>query len=339
MTTKNHKLITFGEVMMRLSTPNFSRFSQATQLDINFGGGEANVAASLAILGLSAGHVTRFPDNDLGRMATQVYQKYGVDTQHIVYGGDRVGIYFVEKGAAMRPSKVVYDRAFSSFSSLSVSDFNWETIFADATWFHFTGITPAISASAAEACLQAAQTASRLGLRVSADVGYRSNLWKWGKRPSEVMPALVEYCDTVVCSTGDAADMFGILPKTEKKNFQSVSEQLAERFPKLKKVLNTKRGQISASHNTLKGRCWENGQVIESQIIDIPDIVDRIGGGDAFMAGFIYGEMMYQNTAQALEFGTAASALKHTIEGDFNLISVSEIEAVVNGDVSGKLKR
>jgi 2-dehydro-3-deoxygluconokinase len=333
------KVTTFGEVMMRLSTPNFSRFPQATQFDINFGGGEANVSSSLAILGIPANHVTRFPDNDLGRSATAIYNKYGVETNHIAYGGDRIGIYFVEKGAAMRPSKVVYDRANSSFATLFPSDFNWEEILKDTTWFHFTGITPAISESAFQACLEASQTASKMGITVSADVGYRSNLWKWGKKPSEIMPQLIEYCDVIICSKGDAADMFGIVPNDEKGGFKSVCKQITERFPKVKKVITTKRGQISASHNTLFGRCWDGSQMIETQAINIPDIVDRIGGGDAFMAGYIYGELTYKDCRKALEFAVAASALKHTIEGDFNLVSVQEVEAVVNGDVSGRLKR
>ena len=333
------KVTTFGEVMMRLSTPNFSRFPQATQFDINFGGGEANVSSSLAILGIPTNHVTRFPDNDLGRTATNIFQRFGVGAEHIVYGGDRIGIYFVEKGAAMRPSKVVYDRANSSFATLNPADFNWEEILKDTTWFHFTGISPAISEGAFQACLEAAQTANRMGITVSADVGYRSNLWKWGKRPNEIMPQLIENCDVIVCSKGDAADMFGIFPNDEKGSFKSVCKQIITRFPKVKKILNTKRGQISASHNTLLGRCWEGTQMIETQVINIPDIVDRIGGGDAFMAGYIYGELIYKDCQQALEFAVAASALKHTIEGDFNLVSVQEVEAVVNGDVSGRLKR
>ncbi|MDZ7897804.1 MAG: sugar kinase [Arcicella sp.] len=333
------KVITFGEVMMRLSTPNFTRFPQATQFDINFGGGEANVASSLAILGLNASHVTRFPDNDLGRSATAIFKKYGVNTEHIVYGGDRIGIYFVEKGAAMRPSKVVYDRADSSFATLKTTDFNWEEILKNTDWFHFTGISPAISESAAQACLEAVRTANRLKIKVSADVGYRSNLWKWGKKPSEVMPELVECCDVIVCSKGDAADMFGITPNDEKGSFKSVCKQIMEKFPRVKKVINTKRGQISASHNTLMGRCWDSEKMIETEVINIPDIVDRIGGGDAFMAGYIYGELTYQDTQKALDFAVAASALKHTVEGDFNIVSVQEIEAVVAGDVSGRLKR
>lgn len=333
------KVTTFGEVMMRLSTPNFSRFTQAAQFDINFGGGEANVSSSLSILGIPTSHVTRFPDNDLGRSATATYKKYGVETNHVVYGGDRIGIYFVEKGAAMRPSKVVYDRANSSFANLSPTDFDWEEILKDTTWFHFTGITPAISESAFQACLEAVKTAKNRGIIVSADVGYRSNLWKWGKQPSEIMPQLVEHSDVIVCGKGDAAEMFGIVPNDEKGSFKSVCKQIMERFPRVKRILNTKRGQISASHNTLSGRCWDGSQMIESKLINIPDIVDRIGGGDAFMAGYIYGELIFKDNQKSLEFAVAASALKHTIEGDFNLVSVQEVEAVMNGDVSGKLKR
>lgn len=333
------KVVTFGEIMMRLSTPRHTRFQQATSFDINFGGGEANVSSSLAIMGVPASHVTRFPDNDLGNAAINTYRRYGLSMDDVVRGGDRIGIYYVEQGAAMRPSKVIYDRADSAFATLKPSEFNWEHIFEDAQWFHFTGITPAISESAALACLEAAQTASRLGLKVSADVGYRSNLWKWGKRPNEIMPALIENCDVIICSKGDAEDMFGIVPNDDKKSFKSVCQQLTDRFPKLKKVLTTKRGQISASHNTLTGKCWNGFEMLETKQINIPDIVDRIGGGDAFMAGFIFGEIIYQNTQKAIEFGVAASALKHTIEGDFNLSSVSEIEAVMNGDVSGKLRR
>ena len=234
---------------------------------------------------------------------------------------------------------MVYDRANSSFASLSPADFNWEEILKDTSWFHFTGITPAISEGAFQACLEAAQTASKMGITVSADVGYRSNLWKWGKNPSEIMPQLVENCDVIVCSKGDASDMFGIIPNDEKGSFKSVCRQITERFSKVKKILNTKRGQLSASHNTLLGRCWDGSQMIETAAINIPDIVDRIGGGDAFMAGYIYGELTYKETQKALEFAVAASALKHTIEGDFNLVSVQEVEAVMNGDVSGKLKR
>lgn len=333
------KVITFGEVMMRLTTPSFARFAQATSLNINFGGGEANVASSLALLGIPSSHVTQFPDNDLGRAAAATYLKFGVGTEYMLFGGERLGIYYVEQGAAMRASKVVYDRFNSAFANLVPSDFDWHNILKDAQWFHFTGITPAISASAAQACLEAVKVAHSLGIRVSADVGYRKNLWQWGKKPHEVMPELIAYCDIIVCSKGDASDMFGIEPNDEKGSFKSICQQLQTRFPKIKKILNTKRGQLSASHNTLSGQCWNGTEMLKTSTIDIPNIVDRIGGGDAFLAGFIYGELIYQDTQKALEFGVAASALKHTIEGDFNLVTVSEIEMVMKGDVSGKLKR
>lgn len=325
--------------MLRLTPPGFGRFSQATSLNVVYGGGEANVAFSLANLGVSASHVTRFPDHDMGRAATSYFRKYGVGTESILYGGDRLGIYFVEFGAAMRSSKVVYDRANSSFSTLKPNEFDWETILADAQWFHWTGITPAISEGAAQACLQAVKTANKLGVTVSADVNYRKNLWQWGKTAQEVMPELVECCDMVVCGKGDAFDIFGITPTPRSESsFVSVSEQVMKRFPRIKKVINTKRGQINASHNTLMGRCW-NGKYIESPILDIPHIVDRIGGGDAFMAGFIYGALTYQDDQKAIDFAVAASALKHTIEGDANLATVSEIEALMKGDTSGRLVR
>lgn len=333
------KVITFGEVLMRLTTPNFARFSQSDAFNINFGGGEANVSSSLAIMGIPASHVTVFPDNDLGYAARTTYLKYGVGTEFMQMKGNRIGIYFVENGAAMRPSKVIYDRFDSAFALLNPADFDWETIFADAQWFHFTGISPAISASAAEACLQAVKVARRMGLTISADVGYRKNLWQWGKKPSEVMPELIAHCDVIICSKGDANDMFGITPNDEKGSFKSICQQILTQFPQAKFVLNTKRGQISASHNTLSGQCWNGTEMIKTKTIDIPNIVDRIGGGDAFMAGFIYAYITFQDIQKALEYGVAASALKHTVEGDFNLATLQEIEMVVKGDVSGKLKR
>jgi len=333
------KVITFGEVLMRLTTPNFARFSQSDTFNINFGGGEANVSSSLAIMGIPASHVTVFPDNDLGYAARTTYLKYGVGTEFMQMKGNRLGIYFVENGAAMRPSKVIYDRFDSAFALLNPADFDWESIFADAQWFHFTGISPAISASAAEACLQAVKVARRMGLTISADVGYRKNLWQWGKKPSEVMPELISYCDIIICSKGDANDMFGITPNDEKGSFKSICQQILTQFPQAKFVLNTKRGQISASHNTLSGQCWNGTEMIKTKTIDIPNIIDRIGGGDAFMAGFIYAYITFQDIQKALEYGVAASALKHTVEGDFNLATLQEIEMVVKGDVSGKLKR
>jgi 2-dehydro-3-deoxygluconokinase len=335
------KVVTFGEIMLRLSTPGFSRFIQADNFNATYGGGEANVAISLAQFGLPAEHVTRFPDNDLGRAATGLLQKYSVQTRNILYGGDRLGIYFLETGAISRSSKVVYDRAGSSFAQLEPGMFNWEEIFKDAGWFHWTGITPAISEGAARVCQEAIKAANKLGITVSSDTNYRRNLWQYGKTAREVMPELVAGCDIIVCSKGDAADMFGIEPnkKVEGSGFVSVCKQLMERFPKVKKIVNTKRESISASHNTLNGVMWNGKEYLKTPVHQITPIIDRIGGGDAFMAGLIYGLLTYKNDQKALDFAVAASALKHSVEGDANLISAAEVEPVMQGDSSGKLLR
>jgi 2-dehydro-3-deoxygluconokinase len=334
------KVVTFGEIMLRLSTPGFARFIQADQFNATYGGGEANVAISLAQLGIPAAHVTRFPDNDLGKAATGLLRRYGVQTHHIIFGGDRLGIYFLETGAISRPSKVIYDRANSAFAQLEPGMLNWEEIFKDAGWFHWTGITPAISEGAAQNCLEAIQTANKLGITVSADTNYRKNLWQYGKTAREVMPELVVGCDLILCSKGDAADMFGIEPRREDgSGFSSVCKQLQKKFPRVKKIINTKRESISASHNTLSGVMWNGEEMLKTPVHQITPIVDRIGGGDAFIAGLIYGLFTYKNDQKALDFAVAAAALKHTIEGDANLISADEVEPVMQGDSSGRLVR
>ncbi|MFD3000671.1 PfkB family carbohydrate kinase [Pontibacter toksunensis] len=334
------KVITFGEIMLRLSTPDYARIIQSTHFDATYGGGEANVAVSLAQLGISAGHVTRFPDNELGKAATNLLRKYGVETQHIIYGGDRIGIYFLETGASVRPSKVVYDRSHSSFASLEPDMIDWDEVFADAGWFHWTGITPAISAGAAACCKKAIEVANQKGLTVSADINYRKNLWQYGKTASDVMPELIEGCDIIVSGKGDAKDILNIRPQESGGNeLASVFSQIMERFPKVKKIVNTTRGSVSATHNTLSGMLWDGQQMLETQTYDINPIVDRIGGGDAFMAGFIYGQLAYQDDQKALDFGVAASVLKHTIKEDANLATVEEVEALLNGDTSGRLVR
>lgn len=335
------KIVTFGEIMMRLSTPGFARFAQAEQFSVRFGGGEANTGIALAQWGIEATHVTRLPDHDIGRMVTAYLRKCGVGTQHIAYGGDRLGLFFLETGAAMRSTKIVYDRFDSAFATLSASDFDWETILQGADWFHWTGITPAISAGAAEACLQAIQTANRLGVKVSGDVNYRRNLWRYGKTVQEVMPELVAGCDVIVCGKGDATDIFGIVPDKQSgdSGFVSCCKQIQGRFPRVKQIITTKRGQLSASHNTLTGRCWNGTDYLETTEVNIPDIVDRVGGGDAFVAGYIYGMLVHQDVRKALDFGVAASALKHTVEGDAALVSVAEVEAVIKGEVGGRIAR
>jgi 2-dehydro-3-deoxygluconokinase len=334
-----NKIITFGEIMLRLSTPNNARFTQTQSYLATYGGSDANVGASLAVLGIAAGIVTTFPNNDIGQAATESYKKVGVDTSKINFEGKRIGIYYVENGAAMRPSKVIYDRADSAFALAAPKTYDWATILKEATWFHFTGITPALSENTAKACLEAAKMAKSMGLKVSADVGYRSNLWQWGKKPIEIMPALVELCDIIVCSKSDAKDMLEVNSDELNPNFASFCKIIMARFPNLNKIINTKRGQLSASHNTLIGQCYSNGKLLKTKEIDIPNIVDRIGGGDAFMAGFIFGQMKEYSDQKSLDFAVAASALKHTIEGDINLATEAEIELILKGDTSGKLRR
>jgi 2-dehydro-3-deoxygluconokinase len=272
-----------------------------------------------------------------------------VGTSNIVYGGERMGIYFLETGAVARPSKVIYDRAHSSISTIPSGEIDWAAVFAGAEWFHFTGITPAISREAAEVCLEACQMANKMGLTVSCDLNYRKNLWKWGKSASEVMPALVECCDVILGNEEDAEKVFGIKPEgfdvtategeVDQAAFKSVCQQLMERFPRAKRVIITLRGSINADHNTWGGVLYDGEKLYSSKRYDITHIVDRVGGGDSFMGGLIYGLRNYADLQQALEFAVAASALKHTVYGDFNLVSVSEVETLMGGDGSGRVAR
>jgi len=334
------KVITFGEIMGRLSPAGYGRITQAQSLNITYGGGEANVAGGLAHIGIPAEHVTCFPNNELGKAATGYYRQVGVDMSHTAYKEGRLGLYFVEFGAAMRPSKVTYDRADSAFANLDPAEFNWKEIFAGAGWFHWTGITPAISEAAATALRTALKEAKAHGLTISADVNYRKNLWQYGKSVKEVMPDLIAQCDIIVCGKGDAEDILDIVPDGRAKSgWHDICIQIMERFPNLKKIINTKRGQISASQNTLSATSFDGHKVIKSDTVEISQIVDRIGGGDAFMAGYIYGNIVLDDEAKSLAFAVAASALKHTIEGDINLANLDEIETVMNGDITGRLKR
>lgn len=336
--------------MLRLATPDYLRFSQATTLSATFGGGEANVAVSLANYGVDVEFVTRLPKNDIAAACVGELRKYGVGVNNIVYGGERLGIYFLETGAVARPSKVVYDRAHSSISTIEKGMIDWEKVFEGADWFHWTGITPAISASAAEVCLEACQAANRLGVTVSCDLNFRKNLWKYGKTAAEVMPALVECCDVILGNEEDAEKVFGIKPEgfdvtatggeVEQAAFESVCRQMMERFPRAKKVIITLRGSINANHNTWGGVLFDGEKLYASPRYDITHIVDRVGGGDSFMGGLIYGLREYAGDDQrALNFAVAASALKHTIYGDFNLVTVAEVENLMKGDGSGRVAR
>ncbi len=343
------KIVTFGEIMMRLSPPGFQRFGQARSFDVIYGGGEANVAVSLANFGLPVDYVTRLPQNDLGEACIQFLRQYGVGVEQIVRGGERLGIYFLEMGAMQRGSKVVYDRANASIATIKRGMIDWQEVFAGADWFHWTGITPAISAGAAEVCLEAVQVARELGLTVSCDLNYRKNLWKWGKKAGEVMPELVAYCQVAIGNEEDADKVFGIKApevdviagKVEADKYRMVAEKLVERFPNLKTVAIGLRGSISASHNTWSGALFDTatGAFFTAPTFDITHIVDRVGGGDALAAGLIYGLRTYDNPQQALNFAVAASCLKHSIFGDFNLVDVAEVEKLMSGDASGRVSR
>jgi 2-dehydro-3-deoxygluconokinase len=342
------KIVTFGEIMLRLATPEHQRFTQATSLIATYGGGEANVAVSLANYGLKTEFVTRLPENDLGQAVVMDLRKHNVGTDHIILGGKRLGIYFLETGAVSRPSKVIYDRENSSIAEIKPGMINWDEVFEDALWFHWTGITPAISEGAARVCLEAIANASQKGITVSCDLNFRKNLWKWGKRAGEVMPELVSGCDIILGNEEDAEKVFGIKAEDtdvsggqiNASKFESVSIILMKEFPKAKKVIITLRGSINADHNTWSGVLYDGKRLLVAPVYHITDIVDRVGGGDSFMGGLIYGLITWPVEDQrALNFAVAASCLKHTIHGDYNLVSVSEVEKLMKGDGSGRVLR
>ena len=342
------KIVTFGEIMLRLSTPNQLRFGQAKTFEATYGGGESNVAVSLSNYGLATEFVTRLPKNDLGQACMQYLRQYGVGTGFILHGGNRLGVYFLENGVVMRGSQVIYDRANSAFSTINTGMLDWESIFKDADWFHWTGITPAVSSGAADVCLEAIKAASSMGLTISCDLNYRAKLWKWGKTASEVMNELVSYSHVVIGNEEDAEKVFGIqAPETDvtrgnvtAEKYRVVCETLSTKFPTLKTIAITLRSSFSASHNTWSGILWNEGKTYTAPIYDVTHIVDRVGSGDSFMGGLIYGLRTYIGDPQeALNFAVAASALKHTIYGDFNLVSISEVEKLMKGDGSGRVSR
>ncbi|GHT82075.1 2-dehydro-3-deoxygluconokinase [Bacteroidia bacterium] len=336
--------------MLRLATPDHLRFSQATELTATFGGGEANVAVSLANYGVDAEFVSRVPKNDIADACLKNLHKYNVNTANVIFGGERLGIYFLETGAVSRASKVVYDRAHSSIADIKAGMIDWERVLKGADWFHWTGITPALSQGAADACWEAIEVANKLGVRVSTDLNFRKNLWKYGKTAAEVMPKLVQGCDIILGNEEDAETVFGIKPQgfdaahsggnVDAQAFQSVCEQLMQKFPRAQKVIITLRGSINANHNTWGGVLFDGTTLFQSPRYDITHIVDRVGGGDSFMGGLIYGLLTYtDNDQKALNFAVAASCLKHTIYGDFNLVTVDEVEKLMSGDASGRVAR
>ncbi len=344
------RVVTFGEIMLRLSPPGFLRFSQADHFDAVYGGGEANVAVSLANYGIPVDFVSRLPENDLGDCALMELRKRGVGTSHILRGGERLGIYFLETGAVSRGSKVVYDRAHSAMASIQKGMVDWESVFEGAGWFHWTGITPAISQGAADACLEAVKQARKMGLTVSTDLNYRAKLWKYGVPSEGIMTELTSYCDIVLGNEEDAEKHFGIKPEgldittqgehVEAEAFRSVCQQMMKKFPNARKVITTLRGSLSASHNTWAGVLYDGETLYESPQYQITHIVDRVGGGDSFMGGLIYGLLTYEGDDQkALDFAVAASCLKHTIVGDANLVTVDEVEKLMGGDASGRVAR
>ena len=344
------QVVTFGEIMLRLSPPDFLRFSQANAFDVVYGGGESNVAVSLANYGVPSSFVSRLPNNDIGDCALMEMRKRGVNTDHILRGGDRLGIYFLETGAVSRGSKVIYDRAHSAMAEIKPGMIDWKTLFKNTSWFHWTGITPAISQGAADACLEAVKLASEMGVTISTDLNYRAKLWNYGGNREAIMTELTSYCDIILGNEEDAEKHFGIKPENlditkqghevKAEAFLSVCKQMMKKFPKAQKVITTLRGSISASHNTWAGVLYDGKKMYESPQYQITHIVDRVGGGDSFMGGLIYGLIAFpEDNQQALNFAVAASCLKHTIKGDANLVTVEEVEKLMSGDASGRVAR
>ncbi len=338
------KVVTFGEIMLRLQTPDYQRYIQAKSFDAVYGGGEANVAVSLANYGEEAYFVTKLPQNPIGDACASELRKYGVHTDYIARGGERLGIYFVEKGASQRASNVVYDRAHSSISNAQPEDFDWDAIFEGAQWFHFTGITPAVSDDAARLCMDACKAAKKHGVQVSCDLNFRKKLWT-SEKANKVMSALMEYVDVAIANEEDAEKVFGIKAsstdittgKLSDAGYQEVCKQLVDRFG-FSKVAITLRESISASVNNWSALLYDGKDFYKSKKYNI-NIVDRVGGGDSFGGGLIYALLENYSMQDTIEYAVAASCLKHTIEGDFNLVNVNEVKNLMGGDGSGRVQR
>lgn len=338
------RVVTFGELMLRLAPENYLRFVQSDRLEATFGGAEANVAVSLASFGEQASFVSKLPAHEIGQSAINSLRRYGVDTSLVVRGGDRVGIYYCEKGASQRPSKVIYDRAGSAIATASPDDFDWNAIFDGADWFHFTGITPALSANLADITLQAVKVAKEKGITVSCDLNFRKKLWS-KERANAVMSEICKYVDVCIANEEDAKDVFGIEAentdinsgKLDKDGYVSVAKQLTEKFG-FKAVAITLRESKSASDNDWSGMLFKNGNAFFSKKYSM-HIVDRVGGGDSFGAGLIYSLSNGYDEQSAIEFAVAASCLKHSVEGDYNMVSLEEVKALAGGNASGRVQR
>jgi 2-dehydro-3-deoxygluconokinase len=340
------EFVTLGEIMLRLKSPAHERFFQSPSLEATFGGGESNVAVALANYGLDAAFVTALPDNDIAEACIREIRGFGVDTRHIVRGGGRMGIYFLEAGANQRPSKVIYDRAGSAMAGATAGDFEWTAIFAGAKWFHITGITPALTQRAADLSLAAVQAAKKAGATVSCDFNYRGKLWKYGKTAPEVMTELVKFVDVGIANEEDCQKSLGISVDVEVESgeldtakYEKLSAKVLELYPDMSMIAITLRESRSADTNGWSACLRDADGFRLSRRYEITDIVDRVGGGDSFASGLIAGLQFHQDRQQALEFAVAASCLKHSIPGDFNRVSRAEVEKLMGGDASGRVQR
>lgn len=343
------KIVTFGEIMVRLGAPDYLKLIQTDKFEVSYAGAEANVAVSLANYGMQAEYITCLPDNPIAERCIMDLRSHKVVVDNIQRSGKRIGVLYLETGSNARPSKVYYDREDSSIATVEQGSINWKDILKDADWFHWTGITPALSENAAAECLKVIKTANDFGVTVSCDINYRGNLWRYGKTAAEVMTEMVAGSDIILGNEEDCEKVFGIKPKdfdadntngdVDQSAFRSVCEQMMQKFPRCKKMVVTLRGAINANHNTWGGVLFDGQNLLESKRYDITDIVDRVGGGDSFMGGLIFGLLHYDNDQEALEFATAASCLKHTLKGDFNWVNVQEVENLMRGSASGRVVR
>ncbi|MBS1979255.1 MAG: sugar kinase [Bacteroidetes bacterium] len=329
------KVVTFGELMMRLSGIGHARLVQAASLDVVYAGAEANVAVGLSNMGIDSAHVTRFPDNDLGRAAVNSLRMQGVDTGHILFGKERMGIYFVENGAMQRTSRIIYDRYDSAFAHIKPGMVDWKHVLKDASWLHWTGITPAVSQGAADTCMEAVTQAFQSGVKISGDINYRRVLWKYGKNAIDVMPSLIAKSHYIVGGVSDIENCTGL----KAGSFEEAAILLKKNFSSVVAIANVDREIVNASHNRIAGALWTESGLSRSKTYDLTHIVDRIGAGDAFMAGWIYSILNNRTSQEQVDFATAACALKHSVEGDANMVSAMEIQDLVSGVNVGKLLR